>query len=260
MFSTSQRFFTLLLFLAGMLSASCSEKPVTEYQIEIVQTFPHDTTSYTQGLFFHQGKLCESTGMHGESTFRQDIDLASGIAKKKLSFDKRYFVEGSVVLGDELFILTWNEKRAFVYDAQTLNFKRSHRYPREGWGLTTNGKELIASDGSSRLYFMDTKFEVKRSIDVTLEGKKVQWLNELEWIDGKIWANIYTSDLIVIIEPSNGKVIGKINAHKLLPSSQRSPRTDVLNGIAYDGKHIYLTGKYWPSLFEIKLIKADSKR
>ena len=159
------------------------------------------------------------------------------------------------MFGDNLYILTWESRTAFVFDAKTLEFKTSWKYPREGWGLTHDGKNLIASDGSSVLHFMDENFKSERKVVVKLEDRPVRWLNELEYIDGKIWANVYTSDEIVIIDPKDGRVEGVIDCRGLLPKELRTPDTDVLNGIAYDEKtgKIYLTGKNWPKLYEIKL-------
>ncbi|MBO4843336.1 MAG: glutaminyl-peptide cyclotransferase [Bacteroidales bacterium] len=232
---------------------SCQGK-VKNYRLNVVREYPHDTSSYTQGLFWHDGQLYESTGQLGESTMRI-VDLETGKALRRLNFEAKYFAEGSVILDGELFILTWTNKVAFIYDAATLEYKQTYSYPREGWGLTTDGKSLIASDGSSNLYFMDNRFQVEKTVKVTLDGRPVRLLNELEWIDGKIWANVYTTDSIMIINPKSGEVEATINCSGLLDRSLRTPRTDVLNGIAYnpaDGK-IYLTGKYWPKMFEIEL-------
>jgi glutamine cyclotransferase len=200
--------------------------------------------------------MYESTGQYGSSTFRK-VDLATGEPIEKLDFNRKYFVEGSVVLGDNLYILTWESRVAFVYDAKTLEYKSTYSYPREGWGLTTDGKELIASDGSSKLYFLDGNYKLQRAVDVKLDGRPVRNLNELEYIDGKVWANVYTTDLIVIINPSTGAVEATVDCTGLLPAKLREPRTDVLNGIAIDpatGK-IYLTGKYWKRLYEIELVE-----
>ena len=163
-------------------------------------------------------------------------------------------MEGSVILGDELFILTWTNKVAFKYDAATLQYKSTHGYPREGWGLTTDGKQLIASDGSANLYFMDTSFNTQKTLKVTLEGRPVRYLNELEWIDGRIWANVYTTDLIVVIDPKTGVVEATVDCTGLLPRTLRDDRTDVLNGIAVNDGKIYLTGKYWKRLYEIETV------
>ena len=232
---------------------SCSAK-VERYKIEVVKAYPHDTGSYTQGLFWHDGSLYESTGLNGKSTFRK-VDLQSGQALTKLPFNKKYFVEGSVILGDKLYILTWTSKVVFIYDADTLEYRSTYSYPREGWGLTTDGKSLISSDGSSRIYFLTPELKFERSINVTLNGRAVRYLNELEWIDGRIWANVYTTDTIVIINPDTGIVEATVDCEGLLPERLRTYDTDVLNGIAVDSEgRIFLTGKNWPELYEVKLV------
>ena len=232
---------------------SCSAK-VERYKIEVVKAYPHDTGSYTQGLFWHDGSLYESTGLNGKSTFRK-VDLQSGQALTTLPFNKKYFVEGSVILGDKLYILTWTNKVIFIYDADTLEYRSTYSYPREGWGLTTDGKSLISSDGSSRIYFLTPELKFERSINVTLNGRAVRYLNELEWIDGRIWANVYTTDTIVIINPDTGIVEATVDCEGLLPERLRTYDTDVLNGIAVDSEgRIFLTGKNWPELYEVKLV------
>lgn len=249
-----KRIIMIILALAALVS--CQGK-VKNYRLNVVREYPHDTSSYTQGLFFSNGQLYESTGQLGESTMRI-VDLESGNALRKLNFEAKYFVEGSVILGGELFILTWTNKVAFIYDASTLEYKQTYSYPREGWGLTTDGKSLIASDGSANLYFMDTRFRTEKTVKVTMDGRPVRLLNELEWIDGKIWANIYTTDMIAVINPRSGEVEAMIDCSGLLDRSLRTLRTDVLNGIAQnpaDGK-IYLTGKYWPRMFQVELTET----
>ena len=232
---------------------SCSAK-VERYKIEVVKAYPHDTGSYTQGLFWHDGSLYESTGLNGKSTFRK-VDLQSGQALTKLPFNKKYFVEGSVILGDKLYIMTWTNKVIFIYDADTLEYRSTYSYPREGWGLTTDGKSLISSDGSSRIYFLTPELKFERSINVTLNGRAVRYLNELEWIDGRIWANVYPTDTIVIINPDTGIVEATVDCEGLLPERLRTSDTDVLNGIAVDSEgRIFLTGKNWPELYEVKLV------
>lgn len=242
--------------LMSFFLLSCSDAKVKMYGIEVVAEYPHDTDAYTQGLYFDEGKLYESTGLHGKSTFRK-VDLESGEVIKRLDFDKKYFVEGSVRFKDNIYILTWDSRIAFVYDVKTFEYKSSWKYPREGWGLTTDGRQLIASDGSANLYFLDENFAQKDKKLVTIENRPVRWLNELEYIDGKVWANVYTTDEIVIINPKTGKVEGVVDCRGLLPKSLRKPSTDVLNGIAYnpDTRKIYLTGKNWPKLYEIKLVE-----
>lgn len=246
----------LLPLALALLCAGCSAR-VKQYKVEVVKEYPHDTGAYTQGLFFDGGRFYESTGQFGESGFRE-VELATGKVLSKMNFQQKYFGEGSVMLGGNLYILTWLNKVAFVYDAKTLEYKQTYSYPREGWGLTTDGKSLIASDGSARLYFLSPEFKQERYVDVKMDGRAVRNLNELEYIDGKVWANVYMTDLIVIINPADGTVEASIDCTGLLPRNLREPRTDVLNGIAQDpatGK-IYLTGKYWPRLYEVRLVPA----
>ena len=237
-----------------LMLCSCSGSELKRYKLEVVAEYPHDTQSYTQGLFFNDGQLYESTGLNGKSTFRS-VDLQTGKALKRLDFDKKYFVEGSVMFDGNLYIMTWQNRVVFIYDAETLEYKSTHRYARQGWGLTTDGKQLIASDGTANLYFMDANLKLDHKIQVKLDDKPVMWLNELEYIDGRVWANVYTSDEIVIINPRTGVVEGVIDCSGLLPRKLHSDTTDVLNGIAFnpaDGK-IYLTGKNWPKMYEVKL-------
>ena len=246
--------FTIILM--SLLILSCADAQVKEYSLEVVAEYPHDTESYTQGLFFNDGQMYESTGLHGKSTFRM-VDMQTGKAMKRLDFDDKYFVEGSVMWKGNLYILTWETKMAFIYDAATLEYKSTWKYPREGWGITTDGKQLIASDGSAYLYFMNENFALDRKVRVTIEDRPIRFINELEYIDGKIGANVYTSDEIVIINPKDGKIQGIVDCRGLLPKELRTPTTDVLNGIAYnpaDGK-IYLTGKNWPKLYEVRLVE-----
>ena len=242
-----------ILLFALVLTPVCRSKAPVNYKLRVVGEYNHDVKAYTQGLFFDGGVLYESTGQWGESSFRK-VDLASGKVLERLQFGRKYFVEGSVMLGGELFVLTWTNKVAFVYGAGDLKYRKTYSYPREGWGLTTDGRSLIASDGSSKLYFMDTHFALERSVNVTMNGRPVRYLNELEWIDGKVWANIYMTDVIVIINPSDGVVEAVINCEGLLPDSLRKADTDVLNGIACLDGRIFLTGKNWPRMYEVKLV------
>lgn len=244
-----------VIFCALACNAACTAK-IQEYIIKVVKEYPHDTNSYTQGLFFYDGRLIETTGQYGSSTLRE-LDLSSGEALSSQKFSRKYFVEGSTVLNGELFILTWTNKVAFVYDISTLKYKRTLSYPREGWGLTSDGKQLIASDGSSTLFFMDANLRATRQLTVTINGRPLRLLNELEYVNGKIWANVYLSDMIVIINPSTGVVEACVDCSELLPEKLRTVDTDVLNGIAYDDKEdkIYLTGKNWPKMYQIQLIR-----
>ena len=244
-----------LVILALLAFCACSQAQVKQYRPKVVKEYPHDMMAYTQGLFFHGGKLYETTGQYGTSTIRT-VDLATGkpVVEKKLN--RKYFGEGSVILGKDLYVLTWTNKVAFRYDAATLSYKQTVSYPREGWGLTTDGKQLIASDGSANLYFLDADMKLLKKLPVTMNGRPLRNLNELEWIDGKVWANVYMTDMIVMINPSSGKVEGALDCTGLLPDELYTSATDVLNGIAIDASgKIYPTGKNWPRMYQIELIK-----
>ena len=249
-----RKIFTAFIML--FLLVSCADATVKKYRLEVVAEYPHDTESYTQGLFFHKGQMYESTGLNGKSTLRK-IDIESGEALKKLDFSKKYFVEGSVVFNDKLYILTWDSNVVFLYDPETLEYQSTWSYPREGWGITTDGKQLIASDGSATLFFMNENLALQRRVVVKLEDRPIRWLNELEYINGKIWANVYTTDEIIIINPKDGKIEGIIDCRGLLPKELYTAETDVLNGIAYNPqtKKIYLTGKNWPKMYEVKIVE-----
>lgn len=246
--------YSLVVIVLSLLASSCVNAKVRQYKAQVVAEYPHDRTSYTQGLFFYDGQMYESTGLNGKSTFRK-VDIRTGKALYRLNFDRRYFLEGSVEKNGNIYMLTWQNNVAFVYDAKTLKYKKSYSYPREGWGLTTDGKTLIASDGSANLYFLDDDFRTARKVTVRLNGRPVNDLNELEYIDGKIWANVYLTDLIVIVNPADGNVEATVDCSGLLPSRLRYDDTDVLNGIAYNPQNgkIYLTGKNWCRLYEIRL-------
>lgn len=249
--------FVILLFLSIAFSCvSCAQEPV-QYGIKVKASYIHDRNAYTQGLFFYKDTLYESCGQYGESSFRK-VNLADGRVLRRLNFDSEYFVEGSVVLDGRLYILTWQEHKCFVYDASSWKYLGELHNFTEGWGLTTDGESLIMSDGSSMLYFLDPMtFMVRKKLEVKIGEKSVRFLNELEYIEGSVWANVYGSDQIVIIDPDNGRVNGVVDCRNLLSRSLRTSTTDVLNGIACnpaDGS-IYLTGKFWPRLYEIELVR-----
>lgn len=251
----------LLILLAGAVLAVCctcstADQALKRYRVKVVAEYPHDPSSYTQGLFFHDGALYESVGQYGESAMRR-VKLETGKGERTVSLGAEIFAEGAVILDSTLYILTWQNGQVFRCDPATFAVREKVSYPREGWGLTTDGVQLIASDGSDCLYFLNDKLETVKTVHVSQNGRHRRYLNELEYIDGRVWANVYTSDEIVIINPESGKVEGLIDCTGLLPARDRDVRTDVLNGIAHDpitGK-IYLTGKYWKKLFEVELVE-----
>lgn len=225
--------------------------------VDVKNIYPHDTGAFTQGLFFHQGYFYESTGLNGKSSLsRKEVKTGKSLQKVKIS--QEYFGEGIALLKEKIYQLTWQNETVLIYDARSFNEIRKIKYRGEGWGLTSDGKHLLMSNGTSNITFHDPgSFKVVREIRVHDGNTPVGSLNELEFIKGEIWANIYTEDLIVRISPENGKVTGWINLSVLRSYLPRNVQVDVLNGIAYDAKadRIFVTGKYWPKVFEIQLLK-----
>ncbi len=247
----------LLALLCTLYVSACQAQPPKQYTYKVVKSYTHDTQAYTQGLFYHNGALYESTGQYGQSSLRK-VTLSSGGIEQISRMPRNLFAEGACLLNNKIYQLTWQEQRCLVYDLNSFRQTGSFGYSTEGWGLTTDGKLLIMSDGSSTLYFRDPEsFAELRRVKVRNNGKEIPYLNELEYINGEIWANIYTTDLIVRINPADGKVTGVIDLQHLLPRSLHSAQTDVLNGIAYDkaGNRIFVTGKNWPKLYEITLVE-----
>ncbi len=227
-----------------------------QIQYTITNQYPHDTSTYTEGLEFNNGKLYESGGQYGNSKLAL-VDLATGKSVQKTPLDKKYFGEGITILNNKIYQLTWKEKTCFVYDAKTFAKLKEFSYDGEGWGMTNNGKQLINSDGSNNLYFRDPEtFKVLSIIGVSDNNGPVGNVNELEYINGYILANIWQSDVIIKIDPESGKVIAKADfsgtKEKYFPESL--DKAEVLNGIAYDSttKRLFITGKYWPKIFEVK--------
>lgn len=241
----------ILLFQVSVLHAG-------EYSCRVINIYPHDPSAFTQGLIYHNGYLYESTGNYGASSIRK-VDVKTGRVLKKQHLPKRFFGEGLVLEGNRLIQLTWKSKTGFVYDVKDLEKTGEFRYPTEGWGITTDGKSLIMSDGSDSLLFLDrNNFKFIRSVKVREMGQAIYRINELEYVDGLIYANIWRSDSIAVISPASGKVKGWINLKGILAEKDRyGIKTDVLNGIAYDakGKRLFVTGKLWPKLFEIEVLK-----
>ena len=228
---------------------------VVHYTYEVIATWPHDPKAFTQGLLFYHGSLLESTGLYGQSSLRE-VEPKTGRVLKQLAVAAQYFAEGLTVIGDHAYQLTWQGGKGFVYDADTFRPEKEFSYDGEGWGLTTDGHSLILSDGTDHIRFLDPgDFHVVRSIAVTAEGKPVGRLNELEWINGEIFANVWQTDEIVRIDPATGQVRGVIDFSGLLAAADRTPGADVLNGIAYDptSDRLLVTGKRWPKLYEVRL-------
>jgi glutaminyl-peptide cyclotransferase len=231
------------------------------YDYEIVKTYPHDPKAFTQGLEFHDGVLYEGTGGKEPDDFfssLRKVDFATGKVLQKYDIPREYFGEGITILRDKIYQLTWREMTAFEYDLKDFKLLRELRYTGEGWGLTNDGTNLIMSDGTHVIRFLDPQdFKTVRTIVVNDErGKPVMQLNELEFVKGEIWANIWQTGWIVRIDPATGKLLGRVDMNKLSDEVQdKDPHADVLNGIAYDpaGDRLFVTGKLWPSLFEIKV-------
>jgi glutaminyl-peptide cyclotransferase len=249
-----------LLACAPTTIAQRRPAPVQSYKV--IATFPHDTTSFTQGLVFADGELYESTGLNGESTLRR-VDLKTGQTLQRIDIPKQYFAEGLALVGDELLQLTWQHKLGFVYDRKTFKQKRTFSYNTEGWGIAYDGtSRLVMSDGSDRLTFLDPKtFTAQKTMRVQDAGRPVLNLNELEWIENEIWANVWQTDRIARINPNTGDVNAWIDLSSLFPRAQRVPPADELNGIAYDRatRRIFITGKKWPRLYQIT-VASDARR
>jgi len=229
--------------------------PVAKYGYQIVNMWPHDTNAFTQGLIFADGKLYEGTGQEGRSSLRQ-VDLQTGQVTRKVEVPEPFFGEGITLLNGKIYQLTWQHQLGFIYDAQKLEPAGRFNYEGEGWGITNDGRSLIMSDGSNRLRFLDPdSFRVTKTIAV-FDGKTpVNQLNELEYVNGEIYANIWHDQRIVTIDPQNGRVTGWIDLSGLLQPGDVHDEEAVLNGIAFDqaGNRLFVTGKLWPRLFEIKL-------
>ncbi len=269
------------LILASQLATGCGQKSIPElgiapgqaatagapgkpmafanYTCETVRRHPHDPDAFTQGLFFWDAAtLIEGTGLNRRSSLRR-VDLASGRVLQKVDLPDRYFGEGTALLNGRIYQLTWKDQKGFIYDAATLQQEGEFPYTGEGWGLTTDGNSLILSDGTDQLRFLDpTTFKVTRSIKATHQGKPVDHLNELEFIKGEIFANLWGTDLIARLDPATGVATGVINCTSVFPPGLRTSPDQLMNGIAWHEptQRLLITGKLWPAIFEVKLIKA----
>ncbi|MGC1248248.1 MAG: glutaminyl-peptide cyclotransferase [Spirulinaceae cyanobacterium] len=253
---------SIVWFQGKKANTSVENLPVSAsiYNYQVVNTYPHDPQAFTQGLFYDQGFLYEGTGLYGQSSLRK-VELTTGTVIQKTALPQRYFGEGISLWQDKIVQLTWKSQVGFVYNQETFNKEGEFTYPTEGWGITNDGDRLIMSDGTDNLYFLDPEtFKQLGSIKVRYKDKPVRQLNELEYINGEIFANIWTTNFIARISPRTGEVLSLLDLRSLNPDAGKKGQ-DVLNGIAYDeeGKRLFVTGKLWPKLYEIELVESAEK-
>lgn len=242
--------------LAALLAVGAPAQAAQVYDVEIVAEYPHDPAAYTQGLFYLDGALYESTGLFGRSSLRK-TKLATGEVVRRADYPADVFGEGVAPFKDRIIGLTWRSQTGYVFDRETFKTKRRFSYSGEGWGLTSDGERLIMSDGTDEIRFLDPKSLAETGrLKVTRRGKPLRNLNELEWIDGEIYANVWLTDFVVRIDPATGEVVGVIDLRPLRAALKDGPPDiEVANGIAWDAsqRRLFVTGKNWPTLFEIKL-------
>jgi glutamine cyclotransferase len=234
---------------------ACVAQP-RQYGYQVVHVYPHDRNAFTQGLEFRAGFLYEGTGLNAHSALRK-VKLETGEVVQQISLSPEYFGEGITVINQQIIELTWRTETGFVYDQNSFRRQRSFSYPGEGWGLANDGTQIYMSDGTPQIRVWDpVTLQEKRRITVRDGGAPVTYLNELEWVRGEIYANVWQTDRIVRISPTDGRVLGWVDLSGILPAADRTEHVDVLNGIAYDvlGDRLFVTGKLWPKLFEIKIV------
>ena len=256
-------FASVALAAASVTVAGAAQAAIPVYGFLVKHTYPHDPQAFTQGLFFREGQLYETTGRKGTSSLRK-VDLKTGKVAQKKDLADEYFGEGSTAVGDTIVGLTWQSNVGFLFDAKTFALKGRFNYKGEGWGLASDAHHVYMSDGSAEIRVLDPKtLDEERRIKVTAEGKPINRLNELEVVDGQIFANVWGTDVIARIDPDSGNVVGWIDLTGLLPAGQRGTQDPdaVLNGIAYEPKQhrLYVTGKLWPKLFEIELVPIQKR-
>ena len=241
-------------------TAQVQDPPIDTF--EVVATYPHDPDAFIQGLVYQDGIFYEGTGLRGRSSLRK-VDPASGDVTQGIDLPAQDFGEGIAIFGDKLYQLTWQENTGYIYDKDSFELLDTWTYPGEGWGLTTDGQQLIMSDGTNVLRFLDpsTLAETRRVEVLDPQGRALTNLNELEYVNGEVYANIWQTDWIARIDPATGQIRGLIDLRGLLPAEDRTQPVDVLNGIAYDpaSDHLFVTGKLWPKLFEIDLVPVDQE-
>ncbi len=249
--------------VCGLLAAVLTVAAQTpEYGYQVIHTFPHDPNAFTQGLEYRAGYLYESTGLKGRSSVRK-VQLETGKVLQQIDIDAQYFGEGITVLNQKITELTWQSETGFVYDQSNFRRLRTFSYPGEGWGLANDGQNIYMSDGTAQIRIWDpVTLQEKRRITVHDRGQPVLNLNELEWVRGEIYANIWQKDVIARISPADGRILGWIDLAGILPAADRTGQEDVLNGIAYDslGDRLFVTGKQWPKLFEIKVAPKPHRK
>lgn len=249
----------LLLLLASAFSV---EAQTPQYGYQVVHVYPHDRNAFTQGLEFRAGFLYEGTGLEGRSTVRKE-KLETGQVVQEIELDPEYFGEGITVMNQEIFELTWKAQTGFVYDESSFRRLRSFNYPGEGWGLANDGQQIYMSDGTAEIRVWDpVTLQEERRFTVRDRGRPVLLLNELEYVHGEIFANVWQTNRVARISPADGRVLGWIDLAGLLSAEDRAEPVDVLNGIAYDvlGDRLFVTGKLWPKLFQIKIIPKTRPR
>jgi glutamine cyclotransferase len=254
--------FAALLALAAAASlwpAASSNAP--EYRVRVIHVYPHDRDAFTQGLEYRNGFLYEGTGLYGSSTLRQE-ELETGKVIREIRLPAKYFGEGITVLGGRVYELTWKAQTGFEYTQSNFHLLRTFSYTGEGWGLANDGREIFMSDGTAQIRCLDlhTLHEVRR-FTVHDGARDIKFVNELEWVRGEIFANVWQTDRIARISPADGRVLGWIDASGLLTPEDEATPVDVLNGIAYDakGNRLFLTGKLWPKLFQVELVPEKGR-
>jgi glutaminyl-peptide cyclotransferase len=251
--------FRIACGLAAAVLTAVAQTP--QYGYQVIHAYPHDPNAFTQGLEFRAGFLYESTGLKGRSSVRKE-KLENGQVLQEIDIDSQYFGEGITILNQQIIELTWQSETGFVYDQPSFRRLRTFNYPGEGWGLANDGQNIYMSDGSAQIRIWDpATLQEKRRITVRDHGQPVLNLNELEYVRGEIYANVWQTDRIVRFSPADGRVLGWIDLAGILSAADRTEQVDVLNGIAYDvlGNRLFVTGKLWPKLFEIKVVPLHRK-
>jgi glutamine cyclotransferase len=252
------------LLACALFGVGAAQAAIPVYGFVVKKTYPHDRQAFTQGLFFRDGFLYESTGLKGSSTVRK-VELATGKVVQKAHLAPQFFGEGITGIGNDIVSITWTSQAGFVFDIKSFKLRQRFAYTGEGWGLANDGQQIYMSDGSSSIRLLDRKTLAETGrVQVTADGKPLDRLNELEWVDGELFANVWGTDVIARINPATGQVHGWIDLTGLLDPARRGTSSPdaVLNGIAYDSKHrrLFVTGKLWPQLFEIELVPLLRRR